>query len=108
MKRKDTSKLLNEWKSFLNESSEDIPNSPMLDREALAKFDRFPDPAEINESLKSIMSSLFEMGLEQEDVDQIIDQIKTLAPKTIDKLDDEFNSEAFGGSLEEDPHLAER
>lgn len=108
MRRKDTSKLLNEWKSFLNESPEDIPNSPMLDREALAKFDRFPDPVEIDESLKSIMGSLFELGLEQKDVDQVIDQIKTLAPKTIDKLDDEFNSEAFGGDLEEDPHLSER
>ena len=108
MKRKDTSKLLNEWKSFLNESPEDVPNSGMLDREALAKFDKFPDPVEIDESLKSIMSSLFEMGLEQKDVDQIIDQIKMLSPKSIDQLDNEFGSEAFGGNLEEDPHLSER
>jgi hypothetical protein len=103
MKRKETSKLLNEWKSFLNES----PETAMLDREALAKFDKFPDPAEIDESLKSIMSSLFEMGLEQKDVDQIIDQIKMLSPNSIDQLNDEFSSEAFGGNLEEDPHLSE-
>ena len=54
------------------------------------------------------MSSLFEMGLEQKDVDQIIDQIKMLSPNSIDQLNDEFSSEAFGGNLEEDPHLAER
>ena len=108
MKRKETSKLLNEWKSFLNESPEDVPSSTMLDKEALANFDSFPDSAEINESLKSIMSSLFEMGLKQKDVDQIIDQIKMLSPKSIDQLDDEFSSEAFSDNLEEDPHLTER
>ena len=108
MKRKDTSKLLNEWKSFLNESPKDVPSTDMLDREALSKFNRLPDPAEIDESLKSIISSLFEMGLEQEDVDQVIDQIKMLSPKSIDQLDNEFSSEAFDGDLEEDPHLSER
>ncbi len=71
MKRQDTSRLLNEWKSFLNESK--------LDTDALQKFERLPDPSEIDESIKSIISSLFEMGLKQEDVDDVVEHIKELS-----------------------------
>ncbi len=100
MKREDTSRLLNEWKSFLNESK--------LDTDALQKFERLPDPSEIDESIKSIISSLFEMGLKQEDVDDVVEHIKELSPESIEKLDDEFSTEAFGGDLEDDEHLSER
>ena len=100
MKREDTSRLLNEWKSFLNESK--------LDTDALQKFERLPDPSEIDESIKSIISSLFEMGLKQEDVDDVVEHIKELSPESIEQLDDEFSTEAFGGDLEDDEHLSER
>lgn len=100
MKREDTSRLLNEWKSFLNESK--------LDTDALQKFERLPDPSEIDESIKSIISSLFEMGLKQEDVDDVVEYIKELSPESIEQLDDEFSTEAFGGDLEDDEHLSER
>lgn len=100
MKRKDTSKLLNEWKSFLNESQ--------LDTDALNNFERLPSSREIDESIKSIISSLYEMGLDQKDVDDVVSHIKELSPESIEQLDDEFSSEAFGGDLEDDEDLSER
>jgi len=102
MKRKDTSKLLKEWKSFLNENQED-----QIDQEFIQNTPRLPDDRSMNDSMESIKASLFDLGLKEEDIDSTLEQIKMLSPKSVEELDDEFNEEALS-SLEDDEHLSER
>lgn len=109
MKRKDTSKLLNEWKSFLNESQIDnefIDSLSYEDRNALNADSGF----EVNEDGKAIFSALHTMGLKDEDIVVILNMMSKLTPGSIAKLVEEFEEEAFGDyeELEQDPDLSER
>ena len=67
MKRKDTSRLLNEWKSFLNESKIDkefINSLSDEDRNAL----NVVSDNEVNEDKRAIFSALHVMGLDDKDI----------------------------------------
>tara|TARA_B100000927_G_scaffold270105_1_gene245999 strand:+ start:12086 stop:12415 length:330 start_codon:yes stop_codon:yes gene_type:complete len=109
MKRKDTSKLLNEWKSFLNESQIDnefIDNLSDENRNALNS----PSAREVNEDKEAIFSALHEMGLEDKDILEVLNMMSGMSPGSIAKLAEDFDEESFGSreGLEQDPDLSER
>ncbi len=109
MRRQDTSKLLNEWKSFLNESQIDdefIDNLSDEDRNALNS----PSTREVNEDKEAIFSALHEMGLDDKDIVDVLNMMSGMPPGSIAELAEEFEAEAFGSreGLEEDPDLSER
>ena len=109
MKRKDTSKLLNEWKNFLNESQIDnefIDSLPDEDRNAL----NVASDNEVNEDKEAIFSALYEMGLKEKEISNILNMLSGMTAVNIAKLAEEFDEEAFGSraGLEEDPDLSER
>jgi len=109
MKRKDTSKLLNEWKSFLNESQIDnefIDNLSDEDRNALNS----PSAREENKDKESVYTALYEMGLADEDILNVLNMMSGLPPGKIAELAEFFEEAAFGNreSLEQDPDLSER
>lgn len=109
MKRKETSKLLNEWKSFLNESQ--------LDTDALENFDdanalnaTYEEASEVNEDKRAIFDALHSMGLDDKDIIDVLNMMSGMPPGSIAELAEEFEAEAFGSreGLEEDPDLSER
>ena len=109
MKRKDTSKLLNEWKSFLNESQIDnefIDSLSYEDRNALNADSGF----EVSEDGEAIFSALHAMGLKDKDIVDILNMMSKLSPESIAELAEEFEEEVFGNyeELEQDPDLSER
>ena len=109
MKRKDTSRLLNEWKSFLNESQIDnefIDSLPDEDRNAL----NVVSDKEVNEDKKAIFSALNQMGLDDKDILEVLNMLSGMSPGSIAKLAEDFEEEAFAirDNLEEDPDLSER
>ena len=109
MKRKDTSRLLNEWKSFLNESKIDkefINSLSDEDRNAL----NVVSDNEVNEDKRAIFSALHVMGLDDKDIVDVLNMMSKMSPGSIAKLAEEFEEEAFGDyeELEQDPDLSER
>jgi len=109
MKRKETSKLLNEWKSFLNESQ--------LDTDALENFDdanalnaTYKEASEVNEDKEAIFSALSEMGLDEKNISDILNMLSGMNASSIAELAEEFDEQAFGSreELEKDMHLSER
>jgi hypothetical protein len=109
MKRKETSKLLNEWKSFLNESQ--------LDTDALENFDdanalntTYEEAREADEDKEAIFSALSEMGLDEKNISDILNMLSGMKSSSIAELAEEFDEQAFGSreELEKDTHLSER
>tara|TARA_B100001063_G_C16704640_1_gene524500 strand:- start:898 stop:1227 length:330 start_codon:yes stop_codon:yes gene_type:complete len=109
MKRKDTRKLLNEWKNFLNESQIDnefIDSLPDEDRNALNVVSN----NEVNEDKEAIFSALHEMGLDDKDILEVLNMLSGMPPESIAKLAEDFEEEAFTSrnGLGADPDLSER
>ena len=102
MKRKDTSKLLNEWKK----DNEFIDSLPDEDRNAL----NVVSDNEVNEDKEAIFSALHEMGLDDKDILEVLNMMSGMSPGSIAKLAEDFDEEAFGSreGLEQDPDLSER
>ena len=105
MRRKDTSKLLNEWKSFLNEveSSEiDQEQSPDID------LSSYEDPMSVSEDIEDILSSMSEeIGLAPDQVTAVLDKLSKLSNEQIAAAAEYHNQRAFGSEpLERDEDLA--
>ena len=109
MKRKETSKLLNEWKSFLNESQ--------LDADALENFDDanalnapYEEPRGVDEDKEAIFWALSQMGLNEKNISDVLNMLSGMKSSSIAELAEEFDEQAFGNheELEKDIHLSER
>ena len=99
MKRKDTSKLLNEWKSFLNEVES---GEPEMD------FDSYEDPRGVNEDIESILNSMAEeIGLAPDQITAVLDKLSKLPAEKIAAAAEYHNARAFSGEpLEHDEDLS--
>ena len=70
MYRKNTSSILNEWKSYLGKN---LSESMMDDRQR-------------NECFESLIADLFDCGWEQERVDALVDGLENASYKVSDEL----------------------
>tara|TARA_Y100000592_G_scaffold74335_1_gene115898 strand:- start:1536 stop:1868 length:333 start_codon:yes stop_codon:yes gene_type:complete len=105
MKRKDTSKLLNEWKNFLNEvenSGIEQSQSPDID------FSSYEDPRGVNEDIKDILSSMSEeIGLVPDQITAVLDKLSKLSAEQIAAAAEYHNARAFSSEpLEHDEDLS--
>tara|TARA_B100001059_G_scaffold91471_1_gene90386 strand:+ start:542 stop:877 length:336 start_codon:yes stop_codon:yes gene_type:complete len=110
MKRKETSKLLNEWKSFLSENDEnnEIQQRPGLDSDSLKNSNIASSVNEDFETIAAAINVLYDdAGLVTSELNAILNDLRTKSPEEISRIADRYNQKAFGGNLEEDPHLSE-
>ena len=100
MKRKDTSILLNEWKSFLNESQLDTEFIDSLsdeDRNALNNN----NSREVNKDIETILGAMEdEIGLTPEQINAVLNKIKNLSAATISAAAEYHNERAYGSDDE--------
>ena len=110
MQRKDTSKLLNEWKSFLNEvDNNDIQQRSELDFDSLKNSNIASSVNEDFETIAAAINVLYDdAGLVTSELNSILNNLRGKSPSEIERIADRYNQKAFGGDLEEDPHLSER
>ena len=106
MKRKDTSRLLNEWKSFLNEvDKNEIQQLPELDSDSF-------EARSVNEDFETIAAAINvlydDAGLVTSELNSILNNLRGKSPSEIARIADRYNQGAFDSNLEEDPHLSER
>ena len=99
MKRKDTSKLLNEWKSFLNEVES---GEPEMD------FSSYEDPRGVNEDIESILSSMSEeIGLAPDQISLVLEKLSGMSADQIAAAAKYHNERAFSSEpLEHDEDLS--
>ena len=102
MKRKDTSKLLNEWKNFLNEVES---GEPQID------FGSYGDPRSVNEDIESILSSMSEeIGLAPDQIALVLEKLSGMSADQIAAAAKYHNERAFKSSesepLEHDSDLS--
>ena len=110
MKRKDTSKLLSEWKSFLNEvDKNEIQQLPELDSDS---FEDSNVSRSVNEDFETIAAAINvlydDAGLVTSELNSILNNLRVKSPSEIARIADRYNQKAFDSNLEEDPHLSER
>ena len=101
MKRKDTSKLLNEWKNFLNEVES---GEPEMDFSSYGD----EDPISVNEDIESIINSMAEeIGLAPDQITAVLDKLSKLPAEKIAAAAEYHNARAFSGEpLEHDEDLS--
>ena len=99
MKRKDTSKLLNEWKNFLNE---------VESGESKMDLSSYEDPRGVNEDIEDILSSMSEeIGLVPDQITAVLDKLSKLSAEQIAAAAEYHNARAFSGEpLEHDEDLS--
>ena len=103
MKRKDTSKLLNEWKNFLNEvESSDLDQSSEMD------YSSYEKPKDVNLDVKTILGAMEEeIGLTPDQITAVLNKVSKLSADQISAAAEYHNERAFGSDpLEHDEDLA--
>ena len=99
MKRKETSKLLNEWKSFLNEVESGEPEMDLSSYE---------DPRGVNEDIESILNSMAEeIGLAPDQIALVLEKLSNMSADKIAAVAEYHNARAFSNEpLENDKNLS--
>ncbi len=103
MKRKDTSKFLNEWKSFLSEAE----NSE-LDQSSEIDLSSHEDPRDVNLDIETIIGAMEEeIGLTPDQIALVLDKVSKLSAEQISAAAEYHNARAFSGEpLEHDEDLS--
>ena len=101
MKRKETSKLLNEWKNFLNE----VENNEMVEMPTMDSQNNLN--LSVNEDLETIVGVMFEKGMEAEEIHAALQRLSQLTPEDIAAKAQEYNDSFYPAPLEKDEELSQ-
>ena len=107
MKRKDTSKLLNEWKNFLNEvENNEMELSPDTGFDVDKNREVRQDSLSENEDFETIIGIMFEKGKSSEEIHAEIQRLAQKSPEEIAAIAQNTNDSFYEDSLEDDEHLS--
>tara|TARA_B100000131_G_scaffold294830_1_gene311320 strand:- start:387 stop:731 length:345 start_codon:yes stop_codon:yes gene_type:complete len=109
VKRKDTSKLLNEWKSFLNEvENNEIEKSPSMDFDSInnRQVEQRSLSLGENEDFETIIGIMFEKGKSAEEIQTELQRLAQKSTEEIAAIAQNINDSFYEDPLENDEDLS--
>ena len=109
MKRKDTSRLLNEWKNFLNEAERnEMEKSPSMnfDFDKNREVDQSDLDLSGSEDFETIIGIMFEKGKSAEEIQSELQRLAQKSPEEISLIAKNINDSFYEDPLENDEDLS--